>query len=1105
MKANLSFSEVEQLRQRIVELEAENKKLKKENALVDNEKNLRTFFDTIDHLLFVLDAQGNILSINKTVVRKLGYSARELVGQSVLAIHPPERREEAGRIVSEMLAGRADYCPVPVMTRDGRQIPVETRVVAGKWSGQDAIFGVTKDLSEIKASEEKFSKAFHASPSLMAISEIATGKYVDVNEAFLRTLAFKREDVIGKTSLEMSLFFDPNQRAAVLERMKHEGSLNNIEVLVRAHDGEIHDGLFSAEYIRLQDRELLLTVMSDITERKNMERALLKSEAQLNLFFSQSLDGFFFMMLDEPVRWDESVDKDKTLDYVFAHQHVTKINDAMLEQYRTTRDQFLGRTPNDFFAHDILQAKRVWRQFFDDGHLRIDTDERRFDGTQMWVEGDYICLYDAEGRISGHFGIQRDITENKNAEEQLRKLSRAVESNPSSIVITNADGDIEYVNPKFTLITGYSMEEACGKNPRILQSGKTPRETYPKLWDTILAGKEWRGEFFNKKKNFELYWESASISPILDAAGAITHFVAVKEDITERKRTETKLRESELRYRTLFEQSPDGIVILDPETTQPLEFNDQVCRQLGYTREEFARLTLKDIEVNESIEDALAHIQNIMRKGRDDFETRHRTKQGEIRDVLVTAQFIEMSGEPIYRCIWRDITESRQSEEALRESELRFRSLFEQTHDAVFILDLNGRHAAVNQRAADMLGYTKDEIAGLSVNETSAEKEQSHDILKRLMAGKHVPLYERRFRHKSGRIIPVEITVELIRDEGGNPLHIQSVVRDISERKQAEERLRASEDRYRIVAETTHDWAFWQAPDDRFIYSSPSCKHVTGHEADEFVQDPELLLNILHPNDRAILLNHQRVIKGSHTADEVEFRILLPDGTERWIDHACQPIFDETGEYLGVRGSNRDITQRKHAELELSRTNAQLQLSMTEIVQLQSELREQAIRDPLTGLYNRRYLDETLGREMARSQREGKSLSVIMMDLDHFKKINDTYGHRVGDQFLKKVAEISVRYSRGSDISCRYGGEEFLLVMPGATAKSAFKRAEELRQACAEMLIPHENKELHVTISMGIATYPKHDKDADGLIAKADKAMYQSKRKGRNRVTVWEE
>ncbi len=155
---------------------------------------------------------------------------------------------------------------------------------------------------------------------------------------------------------------------------------------------------------------------------------LRESEALLELFFSQSLDGFFFMMLDEPVRWEETRDKDRILDYAFAHQRITKVNDAMLTQYGATREQFLGLTPNDFYQHDLAHGREVWRRFFDAGRLHVETNERKLDGTPMWIEGDYICFHDDEGRITGHFGIQRDITARKRAEEALQQYNQRLKT-----------------------------------------------------------------------------------------------------------------------------------------------------------------------------------------------------------------------------------------------------------------------------------------------------------------------------------------------------------------------------------------------------------------------------------------------------------------------------------------------------------------------------------------------------------------------------------------------------------------------------------------------------------------------------------------------------
>src|SRR5438552_15610592 len=154
------------------------------------------------------------------------------------------------------------------------------------------------------------------------------------------------------------------------------------------------------------------------------EPAALNTPALLEAFFRRSQDGFFFMMLDQPVEWGPGADKDAVLDYVFAHQRMTKVNPAMAAQFRARREDLIGLTPGDFFRHDLEGGRKGWRALFDSGHTHSVTNERRLDGSTMWVEGDYMCFYDAAGRITGHFGIQRDVSDRVRAAEELEQ-SRA--------------------------------------------------------------------------------------------------------------------------------------------------------------------------------------------------------------------------------------------------------------------------------------------------------------------------------------------------------------------------------------------------------------------------------------------------------------------------------------------------------------------------------------------------------------------------------------------------------------------------------------------------------------------------------------------------------
>jgi diguanylate cyclase (GGDEF)-like protein len=204
-----------------------------------------------------------------------------------------------------------------------------------------------------------------------------------------------------------------------------------------------------------------------------------------------------------------------------------------------------------------------------------------------------------------------------------------------------------------------------------------------------------------------------------------------------------------------------------------------------------------------------------------------------------------------------------------------------------------------------------------------------------------------------------------------------------------------------------------------------------------------------------------------------------------------------------VRLSKSELKERQRAESDLRSVNEELKHRVIEVEKLQRQLREQALRDPLTDLYNRRYIADVLSRDLLRSARENCPLSVIIGDIDHFKSINDTYGHQVGDLFLVEVAQLFKRNIRGSDSVCRYGGEEFLFVLPGASVEVALRRAEEIRLQVARLAVLHEGEMLGITMSFGVAAFPVHGGKCEEIITKADQALYDAKRLGRNLVRIW--
>lgn len=241
----------------------------------------------------------------------------------------------------------------------------------------------------------------------------------------------------------------------------------------------------------------------------------------------------------------------------------------------------------------------------------------------------------------------------------------------------------------------------------------------------------------------------------------------------------------------------------------------------------------------------------------------------------------------------------------------------------------------------------------------------------------------------------------------------------------------------------------------------------------------------VHPQQRAALVEK---LRRDGAVSDYEARLRDESGREFWAYISASVVEQSDGPVAFI--SFNDITERKQIEHQM--------------MELQQALRDQATRDPLTGLFNRRYLDETLERELARARREGHPVAVVMIDLDHFKRINDTYGHRAGDQMLQAFAAILREDSRTEDVACRHGGEEFLMLMPCMSLDMAWERSEQWRRRFKDTKVEFGDFTLEATASFGVAGYPYHGKTPDDLVQCADQALYISKQRGRNRVTLYD-
>ena len=542
-----------------------------EMAQQESEAKFRSLVENAPNLIFIVDRDGTIQFANRTVS---GFDIKTVIRRSIYDYIEPNYHDVVRKTINRVFkTGKPDSYTIKGIGPHRHISWYETQVGAIKQDGQIvAATIITLDITERKMVEEKL-RIQHD----LAVSLSATSDLMEALNHILRT-AFQIEGVdsggvylVNRVTGELDLVTHQGLSPRFVEMVSHysadeprthlvmEGTpiYQRVSKFPSPNDLQ-NEGLCSLAVIPIQyesqvvailnlashthdeipasarnTMETLAVQIGSVIARVMAEDALRESEAKYSTLVEQAKDGV--VIVQDGV-------------FKFANQAATELSGYKI-------DELVGRPFSDLLtpeSRDRLTQRYQLRMAGEKVPSVYEAKIQCKDGTTKDVEiSAGIIQY--QGRPADN-AIVRDITMRKQTEEELRKLSRAVEQSPSIVMITDTQGIIEYVNPKFTQITGYTPEEIIGINARDL--GEQLTEEEQQMWDTICSGVEWRGEFPNKKKNGDLYLEYASISPIKNLEGVITHFLKVAEDITARKRVEEALRASEERYRSLFEESP---------------------------------------------------------------------------------------------------------------------------------------------------------------------------------------------------------------------------------------------------------------------------------------------------------------------------------------------------------------------------------------------------------------------------------------------------------------------------------------------------------------------------------------------------------------------
>ncbi|MFW5792722.1 MAG: PAS domain S-box protein [Bacteroidota bacterium] len=868
---------------------------------------------------------------------------------------------------------------------------------------------------------------------------------------------------------------------------------------------------------------------------KQTTNLLINNEEIIDLLFNKTEEGCFFMMLDKAVAWNDNIDKEKALDYIFANQRISRINDAMLNQYKAKREDFIGLTPNDLFAHDIKQGKIAWKKLFDEGKLHTETHEKKLDGTDMIIVGDYTCLYDNEGRITGHFGVQKDVTENRNSQKALKdsesRIKSITESAQDAIIMLDPDANVSFWNPAAERIFGYKAKEVMGKNLHELIAPEIYHKKHKKALKQFMI--DGTGDAIGKTIELLALHKTKRIIPVELSLSSIKlangwNAIGIIRDISDRKQTEEQIEKHRNFLKHIIDSLPHPFYTINtdnykitmankvlgenaigkkcfeathnsknpcnstnhpciinevlktkkPFTTEHKHYdknnnpiivelhgfpvfdsNDKVSQIIEYSIDitqkkqdvHFKSLSTNILSIlnsNLDLQDSLDEIIKSIKKAFDfdavgirlkkdkdypyfvheGFSEEHIIKennlilkdeegkalldeQGKIKlectcgmviagktdpnNSLFTKRgsfwinnsepLLELSPaedprlNPRNRCIYEgyksislipiktddkiigllhlsnskenffspemieffeDICSKiglalirKQLEQKLIESEQKFRNLYENASIGIFRTNPEGKILMANPAMVKMLGY--DSFEELKKQNIILNGFKSNNELQRFQneIENHgiVKGFESIWKLNNGNVIYTLESARLIKDNDGKIIYYEGTLEDITERKIAEDKIRESEQKFKLLADYTHNWEYWMNENREFVYMSRSCEDFTGFLVEDFIIHPELITEIVHPEDREQFFKHFESCfdKDKRFAiKETEFRIISAEGNIVHINQTSRPIFDDKSnkEFIGVRVSNTDITERKKAEESLKESEAKYRL-----------------------------------------------------------------------------------------------------------------------------------------------------------------------------------